>query len=219
MRANDSVCICLLLPSGRVSHRTNCCNFRCMRSQPVAALLCMRSQPVEALLDDYGCYVLVHCKLTSGLREINSLSIKDGTHAASTAPRWVWQHRCRGVCHHARCHRRYEKRYIERWLEQGHLSCPVTGQPLTRPVALTPNVALRHSIEDWAQQHAIFLLVRLALAPRSDGSADTACLRTCIAFDDFLRVSSPITVRGMRTCAKSLCTVRSRCWAARQARL
>ena len=35
----------------------------------------------------------------------------------------------------------------------------MTGQALTRPVALTPNVALRHSIEDWAQQHAIFLLV------------------------------------------------------------
>ena len=69
---------------------------------------------------------------------------------------------------------RYEKRYIERWLEQGNLTCPVTGQTLTRPVALTPNVALRHSIEDWAQQHAIFLLVCPPADPAAGGQSQDA---------------------------------------------
>ena len=55
--------------------------------------------------------------------------------------------------------RSYERRYIERWLEQGNMRCPATGTALTRPVALTPNVSLRRSIEDWAEQHAIWLLV------------------------------------------------------------
>ena len=77
------------------------------------------------------------------------------------------QHNCSVTCDGTCGLRRYEKRYIERWLEQGNLSCPVTGQALTRPVALTPNVALRHSIEDWAQQHAIFLLVRSFPTPVS----------------------------------------------------
>ena len=56
--------------------------------------------------------------------------------------------------------RRYERRYIERWLAGGSASCPCTGTSLTPPVPLTPNVALRKSIEVWAEKHARWLLVR-----------------------------------------------------------
>jgi len=60
----------------------------------------------------------------------------------------------------------------------------VTGQALTRPVALTPNVALRHSIEDWAQQHAIFLLVGLGLTTQSSWQSTRDMLGDCIACGD-----------------------------------
>lgn len=54
---------------------------------------------------------------------------------------------------------RYERRYIERWLAQGNLRCPATGQRMTRPIALTPNVTLRKSIEEWAEKNAAWMLV------------------------------------------------------------
>ncbi|EIE24426.1 U-box-domain-containing protein [Coccomyxa subellipsoidea C-169] len=52
----------------------------------------------------------------------------------------------------------YERRYIERWLAGGSSTCPATGTVLAAPVALTPNVALRKSIEVWAEKHATWLL-------------------------------------------------------------
>jgi hypothetical protein len=55
---------------------------------------------------------------------------------------------------------RYERRYIERWLAGGHNRCPATGTALTPPVTLMPNVALRSSIEKWAEKNAAWLLVR-----------------------------------------------------------
>lgn len=59
---------------------------------------------------------------------------------------------CAGMC-------RYERRYIERWLAGGSSTCPATGTVLAAPVTLTPNVALRKSIEVWAEKHATWLLV------------------------------------------------------------
>jgi hypothetical protein len=53
----------------------------------------------------------------------------------------------------------YDRPCIERWLAAGHCSCPATGVALTPPVSLVPNVALRGSIEDWAEKHAPWLLV------------------------------------------------------------
>lgn len=58
---------------------------------------------------------------------------------------------------------RYERRYIERWLAQGNSRCPATGQRMTRPVTLTPNVALRKSMEEWAEKNAAWMLVSLHL--------------------------------------------------------
>ena len=55
---------------------------------------------------------------------------------------------------------RYERRYIERWLAGGSATCPASGSALAAPVALTPNVALRKSIEVWAEKHARWMLVR-----------------------------------------------------------
>eukprot|EP00884_Botryococcus_braunii_P008760 jgi/Botrbrau1/17886/Bobra.0498s0004.2 len=52
----------------------------------------------------------------------------------------------------------YERQYIQRWLEGGHTTCPITQETLTPPIQLTPNVALRHAIEDWAEKNAIWLL-------------------------------------------------------------
>ena len=62
---------------------------------------------------------------------------------------------------------RYERRYIERWLSQGNLLCPATGLALQRPVALTSNLAMRRSIEDWAQRNAEWMLVGDARGPKS----------------------------------------------------
>lgn len=53
----------------------------------------------------------------------------------------------------------YERCAIERWLSQGTPSCPVTGVLMQQPVTITPNVALRRAIEDWAENNAPFLLV------------------------------------------------------------
>ena len=54
---------------------------------------------------------------------------------------------------------RYERRYIQRWLAGGNRTCPASGQTLTLPATLTPNVALRKSIEAWAEKYALWLLV------------------------------------------------------------
>ena len=54
---------------------------------------------------------------------------------------------------------RYERRYIERWLAGGRNLCPSTGTVLTLPATLVPNVALRKSIEVWAEKHARWMLV------------------------------------------------------------
>ena len=59
--------------------------------------------------------------------------------------------------------RRYERRYIERWLAGGRNLCPSTGTVLTLPATLVPNVALRKSIEVWAEKHARWMLVRQPL--------------------------------------------------------
>lgn len=55
--------------------------------------------------------------------------------------------------------RRYERRYIQRWLNSGNATCPASGQVLALPAALTPNLALRKSIEAWAEKYAQWLLV------------------------------------------------------------
>lgn len=52
----------------------------------------------------------------------------------------------------------YDRPCIQRWLQQGNNSCPATGLPLTPPVSLVDNVALRNSIEEWAEKHAPWLL-------------------------------------------------------------
>lgn len=54
---------------------------------------------------------------------------------------------------------RYERRFIERWLAHGCTRCPCSGQSLVPPVLLMPNVALRKCIEEWADDHATWLLV------------------------------------------------------------
>lgn len=56
---------------------------------------------------------------------------------------------------------RYERRYIERWLAGGRNLCPSTGTVLALPATLVPNVALRKSIEVWAEKQARWLLVML----------------------------------------------------------
>ncbi len=52
----------------------------------------------------------------------------------------------------------YERVAIERWLAAGNATCPATGQRLGRPVPLTPNVALRRSVEDWCGAHMAWAL-------------------------------------------------------------
>ncbi|KAK9862880.1 hypothetical protein WJX84_004544 [Apatococcus fuscideae] len=52
----------------------------------------------------------------------------------------------------------YERRFIERWLAHGCTRCPCSGQSLVPPVLLMPNVALRKCIEEWADDHATWLL-------------------------------------------------------------
>ena len=65
----------------------------------------------------------------------------------------------------------YDRPCIERWLRHGNATCPATGIQLDaaaaaigggRPPAplLVPNVALRSAIEEWAESHAPWLLVR-----------------------------------------------------------
>ena len=50
----------------------------------------------------------------------------------------------------------YDRPSIQRWLEQGHKTCPVTGQRL-RHLELTPNFALRTAIQQFATEHGITL--------------------------------------------------------------
>lgn len=45
----------------------------------------------------------------------------------------------------------------------GRNLCPSTGTVLTLPVTLVPNVALRKSIEVWAEKHARWMLVSQVL--------------------------------------------------------
>lgn len=52
----------------------------------------------------------------------------------------------------------YERRNISRWLKGGNLKCPVTGQQMTPPIALVPNVALRQSVEEWCERNMPQLL-------------------------------------------------------------
>lgn len=86
----------------------------------------------------------------------------------------------------------YDRPCIERWLQQGNCSCPATGQALAAPVTLVPNVALRNSIEEWAEKHTPWLLVRckegllvclplfLKLVPPSmRGAFDACCTAAC----------------------------------------
>ena len=65
----------------------------------------------------------------------------------------------------------YDRPCIERWLEQGHATCPNTAQPLPRPAVLVPNVALRNAIEEWAEHHMPWLLVRPVCETRGRGGA------------------------------------------------
>ena len=70
----------------------------------------------------------------------------------------------------------YERRYLERWLAQGNSSCPTTGQQLEKPVKLTTNFALRKTIEEWAEAHVPWLLVRACCACLQwDKPADHLC--------------------------------------------
>lgn len=66
----------------------------------------------------------------------------------------------------------YDRPCIERWLQHGNNSCPATGQLLAAPVQLVPNVALRNSIEEWAEKHAPWLLVG---AGQIDGAGFVGC--------------------------------------------
>jgi F-box and WD-40 domain protein 7 len=50
----------------------------------------------------------------------------------------------------------YERACIEKWLSSGHQTCPLSGQRL-RHSELTPNIALRNIIQDWATLHNIVL--------------------------------------------------------------
>lgn len=65
----------------------------------------------------------------------------------------------------------YERSVIQRWLAEGGSICPITGVELPKPVILTPNVALRQAIEDWAYRNAEWMLGpngRLLPVPESE---------------------------------------------------
>lgn len=65
----------------------------------------------------------------------------------------------------------YERSVIQRWLSEGGSICPNTGIELPKPVILTPNVALRQAIEEWAYQNAEWMLGpngRLLPVPESE---------------------------------------------------
>ena len=57
---------------------------------------------------------------------------------------------------------RFERRCIAQWLAE-HGSCPVTRVRVLPPFVTIPNYALRSAIEQWARQHAPWLLVSSAL--------------------------------------------------------
>ena len=54
-----------------------------------------------------------------------------------------------------------------RWLELGNDRCPVSRRKLARPVALTTDIALRVQIHEWAETHALWLLVSRQRRTRS----------------------------------------------------
>lgn len=60
----------------------------------------------------------------------------------------------------------YERSCIEKWIASGHQTCPLSGQHL-RHSELTPNIALRNIIQDWAAVNK----VALAPATRRAGPA------------------------------------------------
>jgi len=71
----------------------------------------------------------------------------------------------------------YERAAIERWLAAGNATCPATGQRLGRPVPLTPNVALRRSVEDWCGAHMAWALGpdgHVRPLPVAEGEAEAA---------------------------------------------
>ena len=80
--------------------------------------------------------------------------------ASPPAAQAAWRRRGRSRTGDEGVLRRYERRYIERWLAGGRNLCPSTGTVLTLPATLVPNVALRKSIEVWAEKHARWMLVR-----------------------------------------------------------
>ena len=45
----------------------------------------------------------------------------------------------------------YDRRSIAKWFQQGHKTCPSTGQRL-RNTEITPNFALRNAILEWAKE-------------------------------------------------------------------
>ena len=54
----------------------------------------------------------------------------------------------------------YERRAIEAWLRGGGRSCPTTGQPVNPDAALIQNLAMRQSIEEWAEVHCPAIIDR-----------------------------------------------------------
>lgn len=63
---------------------------------------------------------------------------------------------CAGTCRHVQVRAALHREMAV----GGSCTCPATGTVLVAPVTLTPNVALRKSIEVWAEKHAKWLLVR-----------------------------------------------------------
>ena len=49
---------------------------------------------------------------------------------------------------------------FERWLAKGHKCCPVTRQPLKKPIHTVPNVEMRNGIIAWATKSAPWMMVR-----------------------------------------------------------
>jgi len=85
----------------------------------------------------------------------------------------------------------FDRPFLERWLRASARAgaparCPATGAPLPTPVAVVPNVALRQSIETWAERHAIWLL------------GDDGHLRPVPDDDDFSRSPPRDAAGGVR---------------------
>ncbi|CAL8467415.1 g6953 [Coccomyxa elongata] len=103
----------------------------------------------------------------------------------------------------------YERRYIERWLSGGSSTCPATGTVLAAPVTLTPNVALRKSIEVWAEKHAKWLLGSDAKVKPIPEEEDFARLRRVggedadLALAIRLQEEEMLTVHGRNSTARA----------------